>query len=322
MMLTLRRYCASDIALWEGCVSGSRNGTFLFHRGYMDYHADRFADHSLLFFSAKGALLAVLPANEGVSADGLRTLYSHQGLTYGGFVLSPHATMDDVLAMLTLTIAYLRDNGFHTLIYKSMPTIYHEYPSEEDEYALWRYGAQLSACNISSAVQLWNDSYTIPLQYRRRRGVTKAQQRGYCVNTTTDLRRFYDIMTVNLRERYHTTPVHTLEEMQLLMSRFPENIVCYVAQRDGVAEAGVIIYHCRHTAHAQYIQSSPQGKADGALDLLITHLIAHYKTLGYRYFDLGISNEQGGHVLNTGLIAQKEGFAARGITYKQWTLTI
>ena len=41
----------------------SKNGTFLFLRAYMDYHSDRFHDHSLMFHNEKGKLIAVLPAN-------------------------------------------------------------------------------------------------------------------------------------------------------------------------------------------------------------------------------------------------------------------
>ena len=73
------RYNPVYSAEWDDFVGKSKNGTFLFMRHYMDYHADRFADHSLMFYQ-EGKLVALLPANEADSV-----LYSHQGLTYGGF---------------------------------------------------------------------------------------------------------------------------------------------------------------------------------------------------------------------------------------------
>jgi hypothetical protein len=76
--MEILRYSPEHASDWDAFVDNSRNGTFLFRRGYMDYHADRFADHSLMAVSS-GKLMAVLPANE---AEG--TLWSHQGLTYGG----------------------------------------------------------------------------------------------------------------------------------------------------------------------------------------------------------------------------------------------
>jgi hypothetical protein len=76
---TVRRYQKSDYLHWNTFVSKAKNATFLLHRGFMDYHKDRFEDYSLMVFENE-KLVAVLPANR---VDGC--VYSHQGLTYGGF---------------------------------------------------------------------------------------------------------------------------------------------------------------------------------------------------------------------------------------------
>ena len=91
LQLNIVRYTAEQKTVWDSFVATSKNGTFLFMRDYMDYHADRFADHSLMFYKG-GRLIALLPGNE--SDD---TYYSHGGLTYGGFILSYHATATVVL---------------------------------------------------------------------------------------------------------------------------------------------------------------------------------------------------------------------------------
>ena len=67
---------------WNDFLSRSKNGTFLFNRNYMDYHSDRFEDHSLMFFS-NNKLVALLPANIKENI-----LVSHGGLTYGGLVVT------------------------------------------------------------------------------------------------------------------------------------------------------------------------------------------------------------------------------------------
>lgn len=74
---TIRRYGPEDMALWDSLAGLSRQGTLLHLRGYMDYHADRFVDCSLIALR-KGIPTALLPAN--IVGD---ALYSHQGLTYG-----------------------------------------------------------------------------------------------------------------------------------------------------------------------------------------------------------------------------------------------
>src|SRR4051794_35212040 len=68
-------------AEWNDFVARAKNGVFLFHRDYMEYHAGRFHDASLLVFD-DDALIALLPANVGE-----RTYVSHGGLTYGGFII-------------------------------------------------------------------------------------------------------------------------------------------------------------------------------------------------------------------------------------------
>ncbi|TAD97029.1 MAG: hypothetical protein EAZ97_13070, partial [Bacteroidetes bacterium] len=48
---------------WNDFLSVSKNASFLFDRNFMDYHKDRFRDHSCIFIE-KNQILAVFPANE------------------------------------------------------------------------------------------------------------------------------------------------------------------------------------------------------------------------------------------------------------------
>ena len=317
-MVSLRRYTASDAPQWDKFVEDSKNGTFLFLRGYMDYHSDRFTDHSLMFYDEKQRLIALLPANE---KDGI--LYSHQGLTYGGLVISTRSRAAEVLEIFTSAKAYLKENGFKEWYYKQMPTCYHQCPSEEDEYALWRSGAKLESCLISTTIPLNGCTIYPEIERRRKRGVAKAEEAGYTIKESTDYEQFWRIMEVNLMDRYSLKPVHTLQEMLLLHSRFPKNIRLFLVVKDGKAEGGCVVYVANDTCiHIQYGHATPQGKQDGVLDLLYTTLMDEFRKAGYRYMDFGNSNEQGGKYLNENLIAQKEGFGGRGTVYKQWVITI
>ena len=80
-MTEIIRYDASMAAQWDEFSRASRNATFLHQRGYMDYHSDRFEDCSLVALR-DGKPCALLPANV---VDG--TLWSHRGLTYGGWIV-------------------------------------------------------------------------------------------------------------------------------------------------------------------------------------------------------------------------------------------
>ena len=316
--MNIRRYTVDDKARWDTFVAASRNSTFLFLRNYMDYHRHRFIDHSLLCFSEKGRLVAVLPANESRDEEGCRRLVSHQGLTYGGLVLSERTSASDVLTTMKAIVEYAQKEDFSYILYKALPTIYHRLPTQEDLYALFRLGAGLEACNLSCTVSL-QATPPPPMERRRQRGMRKALEKGYRTERG-DLHEFWPIMVNNLQTRYHALPAHSLEEMQYLQSQFPDQIVCTIARDDrGTAQAGAVVFLTTCAVHVQYGHATPQGKEDGALDLLYTNLMDRYRRQGFHYFDFGTSNEQGGRILNGSLIAQKEGFGGRGVicpTYK------
>lgn len=318
-MMTSRKYTATDKTAWDDMVRASKNGTFLFLRDYMEYHSTRFTDHSLLFYD-KQRLVALLPAHEMETPEG-RTLASHMGLTYGGLVLTAKVGAADVLAIFDCLNRYARENGFRRIIYKPVPTVYHLLPAEEDRYALFRVGAVLEACNISCVVSL-NTTCSFSAERRRFRGKHRAENLGYHVAEGT-LAVFWPILEGNLRQRYGTQPVHSLAEMQYLQDRLPQHIRCFLAfDAQGQPQAGAVLYVSRQTVHVQYGHSTPQGRQDGALDMLYFWLIERSEKAGMRYFDFGTSNEQQGRVLNENLIRQKEGFGGQGVAYAtyRWDL--
>lgn len=311
--MEIRRYRREDKELWNSFVSKARNATFLFDRNYMDYHADRFDDNSFMFYH-KGKLKAVLPAN--VAGD---TLYSHQGLTYGGLLLDKKATVEDVLECFDSLNFWLRENGISKVVYKALPWIYQQYPSEEDLYALtWKCKAQLISRDISSSIVIDNK---LKFAESRKSGIRKALSLNIEVGESNDVDGFWHVLEDNLGNRYNAKPVHTANEMKLLMSRFPNNIRLYVAKMNGEIVGGTLIYVTPQVVHTQYISASVEGKKHGALDLLFDYIINKVYA-NCRYFDFGKSTEQGGAYLNEPLIFQKEGFGGRGVCYDwyQWEL--
>lgn len=311
--MEIRRYRREDKELWNSFVSKARNATFLFDRNYMDYHADRFDDNSFMFYH-KGKLKAVLPAN--VAGD---TLYSHQGLTYGGLLLDKKATVEDVMECFDSLNSWLRKNGISKVVYKALPWIYQQYPSEEDLYALtWKCKAQLISRDIASTIVIDNK---LKFAKSRKSGIRKALSLNIEVGESNDVDGFWHVLEDNLGNRYNAKPVHTASEMKLLMSRFPNNIKLYVAKMNGEIVGGTLIYVTPQVVHTQYISASVEGKKHGALDLLFDYIINKVYA-NCRYFDFGKSTEQGGAYLNEPLIFQKEGFGGRGVCYDwyQWEL--
>jgi hypothetical protein len=308
---TVCRYAATDAAAWDGFVEDSRNGTFLIQRGFMDYHADRFEDHSLLLRDTTGRLAAVLPAN---ARDG--ELHSHGGLTYGGFIYGPRGGAGDALAMLDAVRTYMREHGFARLHYKTIPWIYHRQPAEDDRYALFRADAALVRRDVLSVVARDN---RLRYQERRSRGVKAARKASVEVVESADFAAYWPVLDATLRERHGVAPVHSLDEIRLLHARFPQSIRLFMASHGGAAVAGAVLFETPRVAHVQYISSGEAGREVGALDAVFDHLLAHVY-VDKPYFDFGISNEQQGRVLNLGLVEQKEGYGARAVAHDYYVV--
>ena len=306
-------YRAAACAEWNAFVADSRNGTFLFDRGYMEYHAERFADHSRLIRNDKGELMAIFPASATAG-----TVTSHGGLTYGGCIVSERMTAPLMLSGMTALFESLKAEGFRHLIYKTMPRIFHRMPADEDQYALFAAGAELYRRDVWSVIE---QSRRPALQERRDRNVKKAVRNDLEVRESGEFAAFWEILIGNLQQRYGLNPVHSLGEIQLLHSRFPREIRLFCAFQGSEMLAGAVVYDTGLVAHVQYNAASPRGKELGALDLLLETLIS--KTYSsHAYFDLGSSTETEGRYLNRGLVEQKEGFGARTITHDFYRLDL
>lgn len=313
-MFEVVRYTPEKADEWNTFTARSRNGTFLFDRRYMDYHSARYHDHSLMIYD-RGRLVALFPANETV--DG--RLISHEGLTYGGLIVGRKTITDTVINAFSTLEKYLITARFQVVIYKAVPRIYHDIPSEEDLYVLTQIcKARLIGRDLSSVVELRS---RIRFTELRRRGTRKAQAAGISITESDDIDTFWQILDNNLTRKYGVHPVHSASELRLLKHRFPSQIRLFVAREGQETVAGTVVYVCRDTIHAQYIAASTRGKQTGALDLLFARLLDD-DFREARYFDFGRSTETLGQMLNRGLIFQKEGFGARGVCYDtyEWYL--
>lgn len=310
--MDIRRYTPEKADEWNRFVAQSKNGTFLFDRRYMDYHADRFQDHSLMFYR-KGRLCALLPANVHDA-----TLYSHQGLTYGGLITDEKATTTIVMEAFEALNQQLHEEGILHVVYKPTPWIYHRMPAEEDLYAIFAVcHATLIARDVSSAILR---TPRLPFTESRRSGMRKAVNAGIsitecnCAAEHPDLKTFWHLLNDNLWRSHSVHPVHSYEELQLLASRFPDNIRLFTAKQQDVVLGGTLVYETSQVIHTQYISASEEGKRLGVLDLLFDFLI-NKKYADVQCFDFGKSTSTSDCTLNSKLIFQKEGFGGRAVCY-------
>ena len=203
----------------------------------MDYHQDRFEDGSMLVFKNE-TLVAVFPANK------LDTqLYSHQGLTYGGLVLSKKVTLNDAMNALQSLLGYCKNEGYEKLTLKLLPTIYHQLPSDEMTYFLFLLDAKLVRRDVSSSIHNTN---VIKIKSNRLEGKKKAQKQGLIIKEDSNFKLFWNtILIPNLEEKHQTKPVHSLNEIEYLHSKFPENIKQFNVYKDNEIVAGDTRSRCQ-----------------------------------------------------------------------------
>lgn len=299
-------------AQWDSFVDTSRNGTFLHRREFMEYHADRFVDASLLVRDGNGHCVAIMPANRMQDK-----VVSHGGLTYGGLIYSSRLKQTACLEVLKNIVQHYRLQGVAHLTYKSIPNIFHRSAGQEDLYAIWRLGGQLTRRDVSTAVDL-------RANYRFSKGrtwaVNKAMKAGIQVRRQKDPLSFHALLECVL-SRHGASPVHSVGELAFLMGRFPQEIQLYEAVLNEQLMAGALVFDVGATVHTQYLANSDTGRELGALDLLLADLMKK-QFADKRFFSFGISSSANGTVLNEGLIAQKEGFGGFSVCHDFYELTI
>tara|TARA_B100000767_G_scaffold19370_1_gene17700 strand:+ start:406 stop:1275 length:870 start_codon:yes stop_codon:yes gene_type:complete len=270
----------------------------------MDYHSDRYLDYSLLIYK-KDVLISILPANRVDDQ-----LYSHQGLTYGGFILDKKSKFNDVVEVFKTTLKYLSDNNIKTLNYKPIPSIYHILPSEESKYISHLLNSEIIKKEVLSVVRKNN----LSLSKDRSNGLKKAVKNNLVVKEVNDFDDFWKTLLIpNLNLKHGVSPVHTLSEITLLKKNFNNNIRQFNVYNKEKLIAATTIFESKTTAHVQYISSDSSKNTTGSLDFLFSHLIGDvFKSK--EFFDFGNSNENNGQSINKGLIYWKEGFGAKSIT--------
>ncbi|MGY6649095.1 GNAT family N-acetyltransferase [Wenyingzhuangia sp. IMCC45574] len=299
------KYTSDKKEEWNAFVATSKNGTFLFHRDFMEYHSDRFTDASVLIY-LNDKLVSLFPANVKEN-----TVYSHQGLTYGGLILNKNEKYQTSLLVFKALLKHFYNIGITSVELKEIPSIYAQYPSDEMLHLLFLCKASLIRRDGLSVVAL---AKALFFSRDRKAGVKRGIKNELEVREEATFDAFWnEILIPNLQQKHAARPVHSLEEITLLKRLFPKNIRQFNVYKEGRIVAGTTIFEMERVAHSQYISGNTEKNELGSLDFLHDYIIREiFKEKDY--FDFGISNEEQGKKVNTGLQYWKESFGARTVT--------
>ena len=298
-----------DEGSWNRFIQNAKNATFLFNRDFMNYHSDRFMDHSALVFDKKNMLLACFPANEVNKEE----VASHEGLTYGGLIIDASAKLPVQLEVFKAILKYYAKMGFSKISYKAFPRFYNHLQTDEIEYCLFLAEAKLFRKDTTLVVDY---GHRIPYSGNIRREAKKAKMKGVSIRVEEDFGPFWrSVLEPNLQNRFGVAPVHSVKEISFLKNSFPNEIQLFTARSEaGKMLAGTVIFVTEMTAHCQYISATEEGRRLGALSILFITILDEYFQ-DHRYFDFGTANENEGMAINQGLLAWKERMGGRAYAH-------
>jgi hypothetical protein len=301
MNLRIVKYAASELEKWNHFIRCADNSNFLFERNFIEYHSTRFIDASVLLFE-DDHLVAVFPANRDENV-----IYSHQGLTYGGLILTERRNVKKMIEYLYKVFDYFRQDDVSQIVYKPIPFYLCKSNNDLEHFVLNILKADTTKVDTSFVLDYRNE---LKFQERRKRSIKKGEK----VTTETRLDNNFDafwnnILIPNLRIKFGASPIHSLEEIKLLNCSFPNQIKQANAYVNNEIVAGVTLFEFENCIHCQYISSNDFGRDSGAIDTLFNHLINLYKP-NKTYFSLGTANNNGNDI-NIGLCEWKEGWGAK-----------
>ena len=294
-------------------MSKAKNGTFLFHRDFMDYHKDRFEDFSLMIFKNE-KLVAVVPANRKDDV-----IFSHQGLTFGGLILNDQLAIHDISLIFDNVCDFLRTEGFKTFVVKEIPEIYFDTPAFEFSYFLSKK-AKLEKREMVLAID-YSKPFTI--HKTKLKHFRKASQFDFKIVESSNFKPFWTVvLEPRLLEKHQVKPVHSLKEITYLNTCLPKNIKQFDVYLGNEILAGLTIFENEHIAKSQYGATTKEGEKYRALDYLFLTLIYKYKEEGKRFFSMGTATENTNKGYNEGLLKQKEELGCNVYTQDYFKLNL
>ncbi|WP_271810435.1 GNAT family N-acetyltransferase [Clostridium beijerinckii] len=317
MNLSVEKFNNDNEQEWDKFIeNNSVNGTFLQSRNFLNYHKDRFKDHSLII--KKGtSIIALIPACEIVE-DQKKVFYSHKGSTFGGVVINKNFNninhIDDLFKVLD---NYLIQNSFDGIVLKSTSEIFCSGNTSLLDYFYFKYNYE-NYTELSLYIDFDNYSPVIENNFSasKRRDLKyslKYNLEFRTLETDDEVDDFYSLLLKSL-EKHNTKPVHSLEELlDFKNTRFKDIVKFYgVYYKNNLIAGSMVFNFSNNVFHTQYLASDSLYSSYYPMNFLNYNLINQAYLNKFKFFSFGISTEDKGKFLNASLAQFKEGFGTVG----------
>lgn len=308
-MLFLTPYEPSLQSAWDEFIEQSANGTFLHRRSFLEYHGDRFEDASVMVWES-GILVSVFPAHR-LGLD----IFSHKGLTFGGFLIGPNLPEDKQLLIINSILSFYQEKGFTSIAITPIPFFYSDFSKS--------YDSDLLSLGFESIAE--KEIYVINFPFNsmdkaKRKGVRRAQRKKLVIKEGEVTQEFWMGMMLPLyNSKVGKPPVHSWEEIELLSKRHPGKIQMVSVHQEDELLAGLVIFKHPRVVKVQYSAVTENGKDSRAMDILMYYLM---NLPDIKFIDLGtVYDGLTGEKLKK-LAHWKESFGAKVISLKTYHKTL
>ena len=336
MTIEIRKY-PGDKETWNKFIDESNNGT-IFHRlDFLEYHGDKFKanEHHLAWYK-DGKLIAVMPMAIFLEPEILRldcggfchkkvsyvyrTAKSPYGASYGGIVFKESLSLKDAEEIVQSMVSYLKELNVNKLIITVTPSIYLSKNSNYIDFFLLKCGAECINSDLTCYIDIVEDMNSY-FNRSARKAVKKAIKNDVRVVRNNDVENFYSILSEN-RKKFNATPVHSIDDIEWLMNKMPDDIVLFMAYLDDWTPiAGSLVFKCNdrvilvfYWAHLdEYQQYRP-------ISILVYEISKWAYENGIKFFDYGTQTKD--MEVNYGGSRFKETFNATGVFRKTYKLVI
>lgn len=326
----VEKYSSEHYGEWQDFVRMSVNGTLFHEQKFLSYHDEgKFEDCSLMLY-CKDELIAVLPAAVLQRGD-KKVLKSHPGTSYGGLVFGTIPKLKEVIDCINAVEEYARNNNISRFEFRQAPKIFLSTPIDQIDFALVQLGYEREDQELSTCYPLL-EYRDIPIEdmvklfendgrNKVRKNVRKAIRTGleFRELDNSEIEKYYEILLDNL-VRHDAKPAHSLADIKKLKELYPERVRLYGVFVAGNLAAGYLIFNINSIGwHVFYGSMDYKYQVERPTTFGLFMLLKTLADEGYEYLNMGISTEDGGRVVNWGLLDFKESFNGTGIIRTYWS---
>lgn len=327
MTLSIELYAATHDDLWDDFVDSSANGTIFHKRRFINYHpSERFSDHSLVVMDGH-RVVALFPAAE-INRDNARVLLSHPGASYGGLVIRARERLSTICEALDVLEAHATDAGFDSVEMRHSPPVLRTSEVDQLDFSLQISGYRRTAEELATFYDLRTYEYdpemanfikSFPSGVRRQIRKSARELSARTLETETEIVRFHEILSENLRTKHGKDPVHTVDELIDLRERFQGDVFVLGVFSDLELVGGFCVFApTPQSLHIFYAALDYSYQIHRPLNLALARLIQLGIEQRRTIVNYGISTTDGGRNVNWSLLRFKEGFGGSGSVRTTW----